>query len=39
VLYTAYGGPVAPREPFDRSLDEEAKAESEKFWAEHALAE
>jgi len=39
VLYTAYGGPVAPREPFDRSLDEEEKSESEKFWAEHALAE
>lgn len=37
-VYTAYGGPLAPREPGDPSLSPEEKAESEKFWAEHALA-
>lgn len=38
VLYTAYGGPCAPREPGDpniKSWDE--LLESRKFWAEHAL--
>jgi hypothetical protein len=35
VLYTAYGGPPAPPEPFDV----QAKADSEKFWASHALAD
>jgi len=38
VLYTAYGGPAAPREPWDRGLDEELRAESERFWSEHALS-
>lgn len=39
VLYTAFGGPVAPREPFDPGLmTEQAKAESRDFWAEHALS-
>lgn len=38
VLYTAFGGPVAPREPWDPSLTAEGKAESEAFWREHALA-
>jgi hypothetical protein len=39
VLFTAYGGPQAPREPGDPSLTGEAeKAESEAFWAAHALA-
>lgn len=40
VLYTAYGGPCAPREPGDpdiKSWDE--LLESRKFWAEHALIE
>jgi hypothetical protein len=39
ILYTAYGGPLAPREPFD-VLDEpaEVREESETFWAEHALS-
>ena len=36
VLYTAYGGVSAEREPFD--APPEALAASEKFWAEHALA-
>lgn len=41
VLYTAYGGPAAPREPGDPSLegDAAALAESTAFWREHALAE
>jgi hypothetical protein len=34
VLYTAFGGPLTPREPGDPQSD----AESEKFWSEHALA-
>ncbi len=39
ILYTAYGGPLAPREPFD-VLDqpEEVQRESNTFWAEHALS-
>ncbi len=38
ILYTAYGGPSAPREPFDPGLDEAGRAESQAFWAEHALS-
>jgi hypothetical protein len=39
VLYTAFGGPVAPREPWDPSLKTAAeKAESEDFWSKHALS-
>lgn len=40
VLYTAFGGPVAPKEPGDLSdVDtEETRAKSIAFWAEHALA-
>ena len=39
VLYTAYGGPQAPREPGDLNIRswEELEA-SRAFWAEHALA-
>lgn len=37
VLYTAYGGPAAPREPWDPSLSPEEAAESRAFWAVHAL--
>ena len=33
VLFTAFGGPSAPREPF-----EDDSEESRKFWSEHALA-
>lgn len=38
VLYTAYGGPEAPREPGDlglRSMEE--ITESREFWSKHAL--
>jgi hypothetical protein len=38
VLYTAFGGPLAPREPWDESLTPEQRAESEAFWATHALS-
>lgn len=39
VVYTAYGSPVAaPREPWDPSMNEAEKAESEAFWAQHALS-
>lgn len=39
VLYTAYGGPLAPREPGDPSLPDSEREASEAFWAEHALVE
>ena len=38
ILYTAYGGPVAPREPFDPSLDDAGRELARTFWAEHALS-
>jgi len=39
VLYTAFGGPLAPREPFDTSLDSvEERWESLRVWNEHALS-
>lgn len=38
VLYTAYGGPCAPREPGDTSIPNwEAVQESREFWSQHAL--
>lgn len=38
VLYTAYGGPQAPCEPWEPGLSDEVRAESEAFWSEHALS-
>lgn len=38
VLYTAFGGPAAPREPWDPTLSVDEERESLAFWAEHALA-
>lgn len=39
VLYTVYGGPAAPREPLDPAIKSEAeRQDSERFWAQHALA-
>lgn len=40
VVYTCYGGPPAPREPGDPSLQDDpaALAESQAFWAQHALS-
>ena len=38
-IFTAYGGPCAPREPGDVTLaSDEEKKESADFWAQHALA-
>jgi hypothetical protein len=40
VLYTAYAGPQAPREPWElETWSEEERAASEAFWAVHALAD
>ena len=38
LLYTAHGGPLAPREPGDPSLPEDQREASETFWKVHALA-
>lgn len=38
-LYTAYGGPAAPREPGDPSMNEQETAEAVEFWSVHALAD
>ena len=38
ILYTAFGGPLAPQEPGDPNLAEENKKESVNFWAVHALS-
>jgi hypothetical protein len=38
-LYTAFGGGLAPREPWDASLRTDAeKSESAAFWSVHALS-
>lgn len=37
ILFTAYGGPCAPREPWDETLDEAGREKAKAFWAEHAL--
>jgi hypothetical protein len=39
VLYTAFGGPLAPKEPKDQTIkNEQEQSESNAFWAQHALA-
>ena len=39
VLYTAFGGPVAPREPADPACAEDDQlAASREFWSQHALS-
>ena len=38
ILFTMYGGPAAPREPGDPSLEGEALEESKKFWSRAALS-
>ncbi len=38
-IFTAYGGPLALREPGDASMTTDGeRAESKSFWAVHALA-
>lgn len=39
VLFTAHGGPCAPKEPEDPTLTDDEREASEAFWAEHALAD
>lgn len=38
VLYTAFGGPLAPKEPGDPTLSPEQRQASKDFWDVHALA-
>jgi|TARA_R110001583_G_scaffold53441_3_gene164843 hypothetical protein len=39
LIYTAYGSQVvAPREPWDKSMNDEERAEARAFWSEHALS-
>lgn len=41
MLYTAYGshgGPLTPREPWDKSIPENEREASRDFWAVHALS-
>lgn len=39
VLFTAFGGPHAPREPGDPSIKDDAELRrSKQWWSEHALA-
>lgn len=38
VLYTAYGGPAAPREPGDPTVPADALDACDRFWREHALS-
>jgi hypothetical protein len=39
IMYTAFGGPLAPREPWDPALTtDDARETSAAFWAVHALA-
>jgi hypothetical protein len=39
VLFTAFGGPLTPKEPNDPTLAPDKREESEKFWREHALVQ
>ena len=38
VLYTVFGGPLAPQEPGDPALKPEDRPAAEAFWSEHALS-
>jgi len=38
LMYTAYAGPEAPREPGDISLSQEARLRAREFWSTHALS-
>lgn len=38
IVFTAYGGPLAPQEPGDPYLKEEDRAASVSFWSLHALS-
>lgn len=36
-LFTAYGGPIAPREPLDPNIPPSELVASVRFWKKHAL--
>lgn len=38
IIYTAFGGPLAPKEPDDPTLNESDKPDSRSFWSTHSLA-
>lgn len=38
VLFTAFGGPLAPKEPGDTEHGSDERQESEDFWSKHALS-
>jgi hypothetical protein len=38
VMYTAFGGPLTPKEPQDPTLESDKREESEAFWSVHALS-
>jgi len=38
IVFTIFGGPLAPKELGDPSMKPEELLESQKFWAEHALS-
>lgn len=38
VLYTAFGGPITPKEPGDRSMQTDEFEQARAFWSAHALA-
>jgi hypothetical protein len=38
VLFTAFGGPLAPKEPGDTEHGSDERTESEDFWSQHALS-
>lgn len=37
ILYTAFGGPLAPKEPTDPTIEEKDLPASKEFWGQHAL--
>jgi hypothetical protein len=36
-LITAFGGPMAPKEPNDPTLSDQERKASQEFWSQHAL--
>ena len=38
ILYTAFGGPLTPKEPGDKTLGGYDREDSKVFWSRHALA-
>jgi len=38
ILYTAFGGPLAPKEPADPTLSDADREKSVEFWQVHALS-